>query len=542
MLRNPEAVTTAGLSAMLDIRNDQLTNISDAYIRETQSLEVAIRNMLQDYDRAKLTPKQQLTYDVYAWYLDDRIQGHQYMYCDYPVNPFITSVHYDLRQFLTDVQPVTNLQDARDYLTRLSQVGVKFDQLIDGLKRRESAGVILPRFLFSDLLVDLNGTVESSPLETPFYTAFETKVNTLSGVSTADKKALLEQAEREIITTVQPAHKKLLEYMQHLQTIAKDSSGVWSLPGCDGYYAYLLHHNTTTDLTAEQVHEIGLQQLELIHKDLRAIFDKLGYPADENLQELSERVVEDGEEVPQDQILSTYETIIKDADNKVGVAFNLRPKDSLIVKGNSVVNYYYPPAADGSRPGVFYAVNTNGPSPRCDMQTIAYHETIPGHHFQVSIANHLDLPLLRKAMDFQSYLEGWGLYAERLASELGFYKDYPYGDIARLQLESFRAARLVVDTGIHTMQWTPEQAMEFMLENVGRPYRGEIYRYIILPGQATAYDIGLIKMLELRQKAREELGGRFELKEYHDLILSSGPLPLELLEKVVESYIASKGG
>jgi uncharacterized protein (DUF885 family) len=317
---------------------------------------------------------------------------------------------------------------------------------------------------------------------------------------------------------------------------------VWSLPGCDGYYAYLLHHNTTTDLTAEQVHEIGLQQLERIHKDLRAIFDKLGYPADENLQELFERVVEDGGEVPQDQILSTYETIIKDADNKVGVAFNLRPKDSLIVKGNSVVNYYYPPAADGSRPGVFYAVNTNGPSPRYDMQTIAYHETIPGHHFQVSIANHLDLPLLRKAMDFQSYLEGWGLYAERLASELGFYKDYPYGDVARLQLESFRAARLVVDTGIHTMQWTPEQAMEFMLDNVGRPYRSEIYRYIILPGQATAYDIGLIKMLELRQKAREELGGRFELKEYHDLILSSGPLPLDLLEKVVETYIASKGG
>ena len=236
-------------------------------------------------------------------------------------------------------------------------------------------------------------------------------------------------------------------------------------------------------------------------------------------------------------IVSTYEQIIEQAEADVNIAFDLQPSVGVIVVGGPTGGYYMSPALDGSRPGMFYAQNT-GSIPWYAMPTLAYHEAVPGHHFQIAIAQHLDLPTIRQANEFTAYVEGWALYAERLAWELGFYEGDPYGDLGRLQMEAFRAARLVVDTGLHAKGWGFEQAVDFMVENTGRPVemvQGEVSRYISIPGQATSYYIGYLRILELRQQMMEAQGEAFDLGEFHDLILGSGAMPLDVLTRVVEA-------
>jgi uncharacterized protein (DUF885 family) len=540
--RDPETVLTLGLSQIFGVPTDQLTDISEEYIRQTQVLESEIFSMLQQYDRSSLTAEQQLTYDIYAWYLNDRVNGHEFMYDDYPVNPSVLSLHYALLQFFTDLRPMTSLRDAQDYITCLTQVDTKFEQLIDGLQRREENGAMLPRFLIGWILGDLNGIATSDSRSTPYFTAFEKKVGPLTNISAADKQTLLAAAEEAINTAVVPAYQALVEYFDHLQTVTTNDAGVWKFPNGEAYYAYVLNHYTSTDLTADQIHELGLQALDRIHAEMRTIFDRLGYPPDESIPESFARVAADSGSLSGDDIVQGYEEIISTADQNIASAFDLRPSIGVIVIGGPTGGYYNPPAIDGSRPGMFYAQDT-GIVPKYSMPTLAYHEAIPGHHYQIAIAQQLNLPSFRRGSDFTAYVEGWALYAERLVAELGFYKNNVYGDLGRLQAEAFRAARLVVDTGIHAKHWTFDQAVNFMVENTGMPeysMQGEVSRYISLPGQATAYYIGYTKILELRQRAMDELGNQFDLKEFHNLLLGRGAMPLDILEQVMNNYIQSK--
>jgi uncharacterized protein (DUF885 family) len=540
--RDPETVLELGLSQVYGTPTDQLTDISDEYIRQTQSLESDILSLLQHYDRSVLTTEQQLTYDIYSWYLSDRVRGHEFMYDDYPVNPTVFSVHLDLLQFFTDLRPVTNLQEVQDYITCLSQVENKFDQLIDGLQRREENGVILPSFLIGWIIGDLNSIATSSARLTPYYTTFDTKINALTNLSDADKRSLLAAAEKAINTAVIPAYQALARYLEHLQSLSTNDAGIWKFPNGEAYYSYALSHYTSTDLTADQIHELGLQQLERIHTEMRMLFDQRGYPQDESLPELYARVVNDSGTYSGGDIVQGYEDIIRTIDQNIGEAFDLRPSIGVIVVGGPTGGYYMPPAVDGSRPGMFYAQDT-GIQPKFSMPTLAYHEAIPGHHFQIAIAQQLDLPSFRRGSDFTAYVEGWALYAERLVAEMGFYDNDVYGDLGRLQAEAFRAARLVVDTGIHAQRWTFNQAVDFMVENTGmaqNAVQGEVSRYISLPGQATAYYIGYTKILEARQRAMDELGDQFDLKEFHNILLSNGAMPLNILDQVITSYIQSK--
>jgi uncharacterized protein (DUF885 family) len=237
-----------------------------------------------------------------------------------------------------------------------------------------------------------------------------------------------------------------------------------------------------------------------------------------------------------------YEDIISAADQNLGAAFDMRPTIGVVVVGSPIGGYYTAPAVDGTRPGMFYAQDT-GVQPKFSMPTLAYHEAIPGHHFQIAIAQQLDLPSIRRNADFTGFVEGWALYAERLAAELGFYENDVYGNLGRLQAEAFRAARLVVDTGIHARQWDFNQAVNFMVENTGMPItmlQNEVSRYICLPGQATAYYIGYTRIMTLRQQAIDQLGEQFDLKEFHNLLLGNGAMPLEVLDQVVDQYIQSK--
>jgi uncharacterized protein (DUF885 family) len=268
----------------------------------------------------------------------------------------------------------------------------------------------------------------------------------------------------------------------------------------------------------------------------------LGYPEDEGLPELFERVAKDGGSLRGEQIVAGYEAIIEEVDQRMSVAFDLRPSASVEVIGGPTGGYYVAPAMDGSRPGYFYASNV-GTQPKFSMATLAYHEAIPGHHFQLALAQELDLPLFRKNTVFTAYAEGWALYAERLAWEMGMYADDPYGNLGRLQYEAFRTVRLVVDTGIHAKKWTYDEAVTYMVENTGLP-RGqvefEVSRYIAWPGQATAYEIGMIRILGLRREAEERLGDRFDLKAFHNVVLGSGSVPLETLDRLVEEYIEER--
>lgn len=540
LLRNPEYLTELGIAGEFGLRNDRLTTISDAYIKETQQLEAAILELLQKYDRETLTKEQQLSYDVYEWYLVDRVRGHTFMYYNYPVTHFLTGIQNQTIQFFTDIHPVADYQDALDYITCLQQVDTKFDQLIEQVHLREKEGVIPPKFVIQWTLYGVERIARGSAKYLPFYTSFEEKVDTLE-VSTEEKQTLLQAAEEAINQSVIPAFQALADCLKQLESIAPTDDGVWQFPHGDEYYTYLLQHYTTTDMTAEEIHQLGLQELERIHAEMRTLFDELEYPQDESLSKLYDRVARDGGSVSGTKVVETYEALIEQADQNLDAAFDMRPVADVIVIGGTTGGFYVPASLDGSRPGAFYA-SVSGREPLYSMPSLAYHEAIPGHHFQIALAQEMDVPLFRNDMSFTVYAEGWALYAEQLAYELGWYHNDLYGNLGRLQYEAFRAARLVVDTGIHVKGWTFDEAVEFMEENVGFDSRvvnleHEVSRYIAWPGQALTYKVGMLKILELREKAQYALGDTFDIKEFHRVILGNGSMPLHLLEQVVQDYI-----
>lgn len=544
MLRDPEWVVAEGLADVYQLQGAELTDISEEYTRETIQLYQDTLNQLHAYNRDELTTEEQISYDVYEWYLEDQIQGMEYLFYDYPATYFpVTAVHQGIIYFFTDLHPLRDLQDARDYVTRLEQVDTKISQLIDGLVKREQNGVIPPGFAIQWALGSIRELADAPPSYTPFYQALQEKTSLLSSGTPAEYQALLDQAEDILEEQVLPAYGELANYLENQARIAPQEIGVWQHENGDQYYAYLLKHYTSTGFTADQVHELGLTELDRIHQEMRTIFDQLGYPQDENLPQLFDRVANDGGTIPGVDMLTTYDSIIQEANQNLDTAFDIQPQAAVIVIRSPIKGMYVPASLDGSRPGVFHAGLGDTSEQYYAMPTLAYHEAIPGHHFQIALAQEANLPLFRNVISFTGYAEGWALYTELLAHELGWYADDPYGDLGRLQAEAFRAARLVVDTGIHTEGWTFEKAEQFFTENTGferddsvNP-QYEIARYSVWPGQSTAYKIGMIKILELRQKAQDKLGNQFDLKEFHSLLLKNGSMPLEVLERVVYQYI-----
>lgn len=543
LLRDPELLTEVGLDELYNIQEAKLTDISDAYIRETQSLERAILDELHTFDRSTLTPEQQLSYDVYEYFLEDRVRSHQFMYHNYPVTFFITSVQFQTQFFFTDLQPLTSKKEAEDYVARLTQVDTKFDQLIEGLDIRREMEIIPPKFVFQWTLPAIRQIADASAQETVFFTNFAEKIEEIEALSDEEKETLKTEAAEAIAASVIPAYQALETYLVELEQLATTDEGVWKLPDGENYYNYTLQHHTTTTLSADEIHQMGLEDLERIQAEMRLIFDELGYPQNESLSTLYGRVAQDSGFLSGQAILQEYEAIIDHAEQNVGDVFDLTPKADVVVIGVQNGGYYVRPSVDGSRPGAFYA-SAFGSEPRFAMPTLAYHEAIPGHHFQLAIMQELpDLPTFRKGASFTGYVEGWALYAERLAAELGFYDDDPYGDLGRLQAEAFRAARLVVDTGIHSEGWTFDEAVDYMVAETGLPQRmvqGQIARYIVWPGQATAYKIGMIKFVELRQEAEEQLGEQFDIKAFHNVVIGQGSLPLNVLEREVQNYISEQ--
>ncbi|GBD84078.1 hypothetical protein BMS3Abin02_00464 [bacterium BMS3Abin02] len=553
--RDPEFLTSLRVADRYGLGNDRLNDLSDSYLRQTQNLESAILELLHARDRDALSPAEQTSYDVYEWYLDELVRGHEFMYHDNPIHYFLTSYNDNLLRLFTEDQPMATKGDAEDYISRLKQIRTQVDQLLEGLEIRRDMGVVPPRFILLRTLRTLRGDLGSSSptLDTiradtlPLFTVFRDKIEQIDELDATDRDRLLAEARMAVTESFVPAWLALIDHLNSIEPLTTNDAGVWRLPDGDAYYAYLLRDQTSTDLTPDDIHQIGLEAVERIRTEMRAVFDDLGYPQDVGLGRLRKRAAEEAGFLSgstadgRRQVLETFESLIDEAERRSLKYFDLLPKAEVIVVPEQVGagGFYMPASVDGTRPGVFHAGVAGGRIPTCTMPTITYHETVPGHHLQIALAQELDLPSFRRYYQYNAYAEGWALYAERLASEMGLYEDDPYGDIGRLELELLRAVRLVTDTGIHSMGWTRQKAQGYMNRYVPT-WAHEVERYVVVPAQATGYLIGQQEILRLREKAADALGNGFDIAEFHDVVLGGGSIPLDVLERRIDDYITGK--
>ncbi|GAA4037915.1 DUF885 domain-containing protein [Hymenobacter glaciei] len=511
---------------------------------------------LHSYDTTGLRGQDRLNYQVLDWFMGNALAGNKFRYNNYPVNQMF-GVQNEFPGFMANVHQVHNRRDAEYYNERLSAVGPKFAQVLEGLKIREKRGVVPPTFVIDKVLSEMKALVAQPAEQSILYTSLADKLKKAEGVDAAAQQQLLADAKSRITGKVYPAYQKLIDHFTGLRPRSTNDAGVWKFPDGAAYYAYCLRQNTTTNLTAAQIHALGRSEVARITAEMRAILQAEKIVGADSVGPTMARLGEEPRFLYADtdsgraQILVDYRTILTEVDKGLSSAFRLRPKAALEVRRVPVFKektsagaYYEPGALDGSRPGIFYAsLYDVKATPKFGMRTLAYHEGIPGHHFQIGIAQELSgLPTFRTLVPFTAYSEGWALYAERVAAELGFEKN-PYDKLGGLRAELFRAARLVVDTGLHDQRWTREQAIDYMRRTTGMALSdvtAEVERYIVMPGQACAYKVGMLKILELRERAKLQLGPRFDLRDFHDVVLKNGALPLEILERVVNDYIAAK--
>jgi uncharacterized protein (DUF885 family) len=541
--RSPETVTWEALESVYPLDGVGLDDLSDGFQRETFAMYRVVLDALRGYDRGALTVEQQLDYDTYEYFLQDTVDGQDFIYHDFRATYMIFSVQRQTQRFFTDIHPLESRQDAEDYITRLQGVDEKFAQLIDHLDRQRDAGIVEPALTMNVALGQVTAIAESSIDNNPYFSAFAARVQQIQDLADADRSDLLERARAAITSSVVPAYRRLQVQLQDLLNNAPPIIGVRQYPRGDDWYAYALRHHSTTDLAPAEVHQLGLDELARIHAEMRLIFDQLGYPQDETLEQIFGRVARDGGIVPAADVKPGYEAIIAEAESRLSEAFDIFPVADVIVLPDPAGGFYIGPSFDGKRPGAFYA-GTDNDQAYFSMRSLTYHESVPGHHTQIAIAMEQDAPVFRKIVGFTGFIEGWALYAERLAHELGWYDGDPYGELGRLQFEALRAARLVMDTGIHSLGWSFDEAARFNRDNVGASLgasQNAAGRYSVWPGQATAYLIGMLRILEERQRAMDALGPQFDLKAFHRTVLSNGAVPLALLDELVDRYIDEAG-
>ena len=538
--RSPETIIWRSLLDVYPPAAATLDNLSDGYRRETFAMYEVALDALLTYDRSILDVDGQLNYDLYGWFLQDVVDRLPFIYHDFAATYGIFGVPRDTEQLFTEVHPIDSYQDALDYVARLGGVEQKFAELVDHLELQRQNGIIEPALTMQVAINQISSMASMNASDNPYYTALVEKMAGHPAITDAQRNDLSSQALSIVDVSVRRGYQNLLSKLQSLLPGAPAQIGVGQFPNGSAYYDYTLKHHTTTDLTAAEIHQLGRDELTRIHAEMRAIFDQLGYPQNETLPELFARVTADGGIIPAASVKSTYETIIDLAKQNVGNAFDIFPSTDVVVIGGPFGGYYIGPSRDGTRPGAFYAGTTNN-EPWFQMRSLAYHEAVPGHHTQIAIGLDQNLPVARQVTRSTAFIEGWALYAERLAWELGWHDNDPYSNLGRLQYEALRASRLVMDTGIHSLGWSFDRAWQFNVENIGATEgssQGAAGRYSVWPGQATAYMVGMLQILSERQRAMDELGAQFDIKAFHRALLTNGSLPLALVDDVVDQYIA----
>jgi uncharacterized protein (DUF885 family) len=540
--RSPETLIWRSLLDDLPQAEAQLDIISDSFQRETIELFQIALDALRTFDRSALDSDGQLNYDLFEWYLQDAVDRSPFIYHEFPATFGLFGVPRGTEQLFTEVHPFETAQDAQDYISRLGQVERKFNELIEMLDLAAQNGIVEPARTMQFAINQVSAMASIAPTQNPYYTAFLEQVTDHPAISASQQTNLANQALNQVSGGVTRAYQNLLAKLQELLPSAPANIGVGQYPNGAAWYGYALRHHTTTDLTAAEIHQLGLDELARIQAEMTDILvNDLQYDPGLTWPEYFALVTQDGGVIPAANVQATFEGIIDQAEMDAPAAFDIFPSADVVVIGDpNGGGFYIGPSDDGTRPGAFHAW-TGADQPWFQMRSLAYHEAVPGHHTQIAIAIDQDMPVARQIQRSTGFIEGWALYAERLAWELGWHGSDLYSDLGRLQFEALRAARLVIDTGIHSMGWTFDDAVQFNQDNLGATLgssEGSVARYSVWPGQATAYMVGMLQILSERQRAMDTLGGDFDLKDFHRALLTNGSVPLALLDEIVDRYIA----
>ncbi|ASR51184.1 DUF885 domain-containing protein [Blastomonas fulva] len=514
----------------------------------------ALATMKARFDPAKLSTEDALSYRLFEYQAERAAKAYPFRRNDYVFDQ-MNGAQSQMPAFLINIHRVASKSDAEAYVARLQGIGPRLDGLIAESRTRAEAGVMPPKWVYPFVIDDARNVIKGAPFDggapSTLLADLSKKVEALD-IPAADKAALIAAGSDALLTSVKPAYQRLIAEMERQQAIAPAEDGVWRFKDGAAYYAQLLASYTTTDLTPDQVHQIGLDNVARIHGQMREIMKTVGFTG--TLQEFFAFVRTDDRFYfkTREDYLAAVDTKLKAMTAKLPEYFNTLPKAPLTVKAVEAFReksagkaFYQSPAPDGSRPGTYYVNLYNlKDMASTELEALAYHEGLPGHHLQRAVQTELgDLPPFRRFGGVTAYTEGWGLYSEELGKDMGFYQD-PYSDFGRLGMELWRACRLVVDTGIHHKRWSREQAIGYLTENTPNPdgdISKAIERYVVYPGQANAYMIGKLKIMELRERAQKALGPKFQYGRFHDAILKSGPVPLTVLEERIDGWIASGG-
>jgi uncharacterized protein (DUF885 family) len=554
---SPETMTQFGIKQ----RYGELGDYTDAAnVKQMQLAEAQLARMKRDFRYERLSDASKLSYRLFEQTVAQGRLQFEYRWNQYPITTEGT-VAGQLPALLINAHRVETVEDARAYVSRLNAVERAMGEVSADMEERARRGVLAPAFVYEPVLSDTRALVAGAPFgpgeDNPLWADFKKKVAALK-TDEATKAQLLKEGQAALTGPFRRGYERFLATVTAQQKAANSTDGVWRLPNGPAYYAAQVRFYTTTDLTPDQVHEIGRKEVARIHAEMEAIKAKVGFQG--TLQDFFRHVRAGDQfhypntEAGKQQYLADAKAIVARYMASAGKQFSRLPKAALEVRAveawrekTAPVAFYNPPALDGSRPGIYYVnLSDMGQVLKPQIEGITCHEAAPGHHFQLARSiEQQDLPTFRKVAYQGAYIEGWGLYAERLCQEVGgFYTD-PYSDFGRLSLELWRAGRLVVDTGIHAKRWSRDQAIKYFTDNTllsERDVVKEINRYITNPGQATSYKVGQLKILELRDKARAALGPRFDEKAFHEAVLANGAMPLNVLEQQIDAFIAANRG
>jgi uncharacterized protein (DUF885 family) len=537
----------------------QLTPRTQAWKRAR--IELARRGLaqLQTFDRASMSESESVSADLMQWQLQATVDQEPFLDDTFPLHQLLVGsaapiqgpANTSLVTALIVVHPLRTQRDAENYAAALGQVAARMEEAITEARRLAANGVLPPNFILRATIEQMQRFVASAPAENPFVATFAQKMAAILALSDAMRAQLRSQAERIVQTEIYPAWKQAIALLESQLPRATDDAGLWRLNNGSAAYAYFLRLYTTTDMTPDQIHDLGLRQVETIEREMDGLLRRLGR-AEGSVNDRIENLRQDltypnpASDESRAQIMRDIEVILRDAEKRAALLFDKTPKTPVVgqpyprfLERNAAASYSVPPA-DGSRPGIFQYPLRIERMTKFGLRSTVYHETVPGHHFDLSLAvENKDLPAFRRLLAFGSIPargEGWGLYAEHLAAESGWYDDDLEGLLGELDSELFRARRLVVDTGLHAEHWTRQQAIDYGIE------AAEVERYVVNPGQAPSYMIGELKILELRDKAKQALGDKFSLKDVHNMVIDTGIVPFEILERQTDAYIARASG
>ncbi|GBF39663.1 DUF885 domain-containing protein [Leptospira johnsonii] len=548
VLDDPETLTSLRILDSWGITSHNYKWSDSSPEKEMERADKAKRDLetLKTYDPSGLSGEDKIYYKALEWDLELAADNEKYIYNSYPVNQLF-GVQNHIPSFLATSHMIEDYEDVESYISRLKGISEKLDQVIRGLEIRQSNGVIPPDFILRRVLDELRNFRVKNPEENILYVSLRKKLEKNDEILSEQKTSSLAEVKKILESSVYPAYSKLQNFLEHQLKSADSKAGVWKLPNGEKFYEHTLKFHTTTNLSSEDVHSIGLSEVARIQTEMRSILENSGIKVS-NLQATMKQLREKPEfqfpNTPEgkEKVLEVYKEILKESIERSKPIFPSWPRAKVQVEripefkeAGAPGAYYEEPSLDGKRPGVFYAnLRDLKEIPKFGMNTLTYHETIPGHHLQIAWSQELtSAPRKLRTTHFTAFVEGWALYAERLAKDYNFYAD-PYVDLGRLQAELFRAVRLVVDTGIHYKRWSREDAIRYMTDNTGmapKEVSAEIERYIVYPGQACSYKIGMISFLKMREDWKSVKGEAFDIKEYHGFVLGKGSLPLEILEK-----------